>query len=151
MPREQPIPLSASAVFFPNAEPVTTHGGSMGIRTAIWISILSLLFVPLAGGSSPAERKPFQMKDVFGLVYASDPQISPDGQRIVYARTFMDIMKDCRRSNATCPRNPYSHRRTGCSRPPGGCQKQRKPSFHRTLRRRYELQKYSRGAPGNAC
>ena len=71
----------------------------MGIRIAIWISILSLLFVPLAESSSPAEKKSFQMKDVFGLVYASDPQISPDGQRIVYARTFMDIMKDCRRSN----------------------------------------------------
>lgn len=39
------------------------------------------------------------MKDVFGLVYASDPQISPDGKRIVYARNFMDIMKDRRRSN----------------------------------------------------
>lgn len=71
----------------------------MSARIAVWISTLSLLFVPFAGGSSSAERKPFQMKDVFGLVYASDPQISPDGQRIVYARTFMDIMKDRRRSN----------------------------------------------------
>jgi hypothetical protein len=33
------------------------------------------------------------MKDVFGLVYASEPQISPDGQRIVNARTFMDIIR----------------------------------------------------------
>jgi acylaminoacyl-peptidase len=71
----------------------------MGIKIAVWVFILSLLIIPLSGGSAPAEKRPFQMKDVFGLVYASDPQISPDGQRIVYARTFMDIMKDRRRSN----------------------------------------------------
>ncbi|MFQ5640173.1 MAG: prolyl oligopeptidase family serine peptidase [bacterium] len=41
----------------------------------------------------------FQPIDVFQLEYASDPQISPDGQKIVYVRSFMDIMKDRRRSN----------------------------------------------------
>jgi len=70
----------------------------MGIRKAFVIAFLSLLFVPLAGSPSPAGKKAFQMKDVFGLVYASDPQVSPDGLRIVYSRTFMDIMKDRRRS-----------------------------------------------------
>jgi dipeptidyl aminopeptidase/acylaminoacyl peptidase len=70
----------------------------MEIRKAVWTFILCLLFISLAGNSAPAEKRTFQMKDVFGLVYASDPQISPDGQRIVYSRTFMDIMKDLRRS-----------------------------------------------------
>jgi len=37
--------------------------------------------------------------DAFALEYAADPQISPDGDSIVYARTFMDIMKDRRRSH----------------------------------------------------
>ena len=37
--------------------------------------------------------------DVFQLEFASDPQISPDGKRVVYVRNFMDVMKDRRRSN----------------------------------------------------
>ncbi|MDH4020600.1 MAG: S9 family peptidase [Xanthomonadales bacterium] len=37
--------------------------------------------------------------DIFGLEYASDPQISPDGEQIVYVRKSMDIMKDRGRSN----------------------------------------------------
>lgn len=45
------------------------------------------------------ERKPLQMKDVFQLEWASDPQISPDGKQVVYVRNFMDVMKDRRRSN----------------------------------------------------
>jgi acylaminoacyl-peptidase len=41
----------------------------------------------------------FELQDVFQLQYASDPQVSPDGKRIVYVRNFMDIMKDRQRSN----------------------------------------------------
>jgi len=41
----------------------------------------------------------FQLKDVFELEFASDPQISPDGAQIVYIRNFMDIMTDRRRSD----------------------------------------------------
>ncbi|MCI0409970.1 MAG: DPP IV N-terminal domain-containing protein, partial [Acidobacteria bacterium] len=41
----------------------------------------------------------FEALDVFGLEYASDPQISPDGTTVVYVRNFMDVMKDRRRSN----------------------------------------------------
>ena len=37
--------------------------------------------------------------DVFELEYASDPQLSPDGHRVVYVRNFMDVMTDRRRSN----------------------------------------------------
>jgi acylaminoacyl-peptidase len=37
--------------------------------------------------------------DVFHLEWASDPQVAPDGQRLVYVRNFMDIMTDRRRSN----------------------------------------------------
>jgi acylaminoacyl-peptidase len=45
------------------------------------------------------EKGAFEPMDVFRLEYASDPQISPDGKRVVYVRTFMDIKKDRRRSN----------------------------------------------------
>ena len=41
-----------------------------------------------------AESQPFQRKDVFELEWASSPQISPDGKRVVYERRGMDIMSD---------------------------------------------------------
>jgi acylaminoacyl-peptidase len=37
--------------------------------------------------------------DIFNIQAAADPQISPDGQRIVYVRQFADIMTDKRCSN----------------------------------------------------
>jgi dipeptidyl aminopeptidase/acylaminoacyl peptidase len=37
--------------------------------------------------------------DLFDVETASDPQISPDGSRVVFVRGFNDIMKDRRRSN----------------------------------------------------
>lgn len=36
----------------------------------------------------------FEYLDVFQLEYANDPQISPDGNYVVYRRTGFDIMKD---------------------------------------------------------
>ncbi len=40
-----------------------------------------------------------QPLDIFDLEFAADPQISPDGNTIVYVRSFMDIMTDRRLSN----------------------------------------------------
>jgi dipeptidyl aminopeptidase/acylaminoacyl peptidase len=58
------------------------------------------LLSPDAGrAAEPAQKPRFQPLDVFQLEYAADPQISPDGKRIVYVRSFMDEMKDRRRSN----------------------------------------------------
>ncbi|MGI9519586.1 MAG: S9 family peptidase, partial [Pirellulaceae bacterium] len=37
--------------------------------------------------------------DVFELEYASNPQISPDGSRIIYSRNHFDIMTDGRKSD----------------------------------------------------
>ncbi len=53
--------------------------------------VLAMTFVCVL---SAENEKEFQMMDVFGLEYASDPQISPDGSQIVYERNFMDVMKD---------------------------------------------------------
>lgn len=38
-------------------------------------------------------------EDIFHLQYTSDPQISPDGRRIVYVRTSANIMTDARETN----------------------------------------------------
>ncbi|MBL8294771.1 MAG: PD40 domain-containing protein [Bryobacterales bacterium] len=40
-----------------------------------------------------------QLEDIFQMETATDPQISPDGSRIVYVRQFADIMTDRRYSN----------------------------------------------------
>lgn len=45
-----------------------------------------------------AQEKPFSRMDVFELEWVQDPQISPDGSRIVYMRRGMDKMKDRRTS-----------------------------------------------------
>ena len=45
-----------------------------------------------------AEPSRFEPMDVFQLEFAVDPQISPDGDRVVYVRTSMDIMHDRQRT-----------------------------------------------------
>ncbi|MDX1385683.1 MAG: S9 family peptidase, partial [Thermoanaerobaculia bacterium] len=49
-----------------------------------------------ATGDGPSRVRPL---DVFELEWASDPQLSPDGQQIAYVRDFFDIRSDARRSN----------------------------------------------------
>ena len=36
----------------------------------------------------------FEPGDVFGLEYADDPQVSPDGKQVAYVRVSMNIMTD---------------------------------------------------------
>lgn len=57
--------------------------------------LLSLLF-SLQGG---AQEKSFEYLDVFDLQYASDPQIRPQGDWIVYRRMGFDILKDRAQGN----------------------------------------------------
>jgi dipeptidyl aminopeptidase/acylaminoacyl peptidase len=40
-----------------------------------------------------------QLQDIFKIEFASDPQISPDGETIIYVRNFSDIMTDRQYSN----------------------------------------------------
>jgi hypothetical protein len=64
-------------------------------------SLLALVALVLATGPGvdAAEDPPaFSPRDVFELEWASDPRISPDGERVVYVRNFMDVMSDRRRS-----------------------------------------------------
>jgi acylaminoacyl-peptidase len=71
--------------------------------TNMLVCCFLVLALPLSSqAGAPANdlnNKHFNPIEVFQLEYASDPQISPDGKKIVYVRNFMDIMKDRRRSN----------------------------------------------------
>ncbi|HET9485737.1 MAG TPA: prolyl oligopeptidase family serine peptidase, partial [Xanthomonadales bacterium] len=58
-----------------------------------------LLAIAAAPAASAADLPAFQPMDVFALQWADRPQLSPDGTRIVYERTFFDLQKDTRRSN----------------------------------------------------
>lgn len=61
-----------------------------------------ILGVSLATGAEDDEAGALQRflpEDVFEIEFASDPQISPDGTRIVYVRNFMDKMTDRVRSS----------------------------------------------------
>jgi acylaminoacyl-peptidase len=66
--------------------------------TSLTATILASLLLG-AGGYAGEDATRFQLADIFHLQYASDPQISPDGQWIVYVRHRMDIRKDRRRSS----------------------------------------------------
>jgi acylaminoacyl-peptidase len=60
-------------------------------------ALLVLLFLsPLA--AQPG-KTPLQPMDIFRIQHADDPQLSPDGKRIVYVRVSHDVQKDKRRSN----------------------------------------------------
>ena len=78
---------------------------SASISFLVLLAILGLALVPgssvLAEAATETSPDPtlFQPLDVFELEWASDPQISPDGSRIVYVRNHMDVMADRRRSN----------------------------------------------------
>lgn len=61
--------------------------------------LLELLVLTLLCVCGTIQADTFVANDVFGLEFANDPQIAPDGKRIVYVRESMDIMKDRRRSN----------------------------------------------------
>lgn len=64
------------------------------MRTGLFILLVGLL--PFA---AQAQTKNFDYLDIFELEYANDPQFSADGGTVIYVRTFMDIMKDRKRSN----------------------------------------------------
>ena len=53
----------------------------------------------LTGIGIAGDSDVFTLGEFFELEYASDPQISPEGKRVVYVRNFADIMTDGRYSN----------------------------------------------------
>ncbi len=56
---------------------------------------IAILFFVLVSSSVIADGlPPFDRMDVFELEWVSNPQIAPDGRRVVYQRNSMDIMTD---------------------------------------------------------
>jgi acylaminoacyl-peptidase len=72
-------------------------------RLAPWLGALLLLVVPPAlaqDAATPSDTAAhLQPIDIFDVEYASDPQIAPDGGRIVYTRQSMDVMNDRRNAS----------------------------------------------------
>jgi dipeptidyl aminopeptidase/acylaminoacyl peptidase len=58
-----------------------------------FLLLLLVLFHPVAQATN------FNVNDVFGMEFAEDPQISPDGKHVVYVRQSFDVMKDRSRAN----------------------------------------------------
>jgi dipeptidyl aminopeptidase/acylaminoacyl peptidase len=56
--------------------------------------LLATVAVPALAASPTGPTRSFTGADIFDLEVASDPQISPDGTQIVYARKANDIMTD---------------------------------------------------------
>lgn len=56
--------------------------------------IICLVSLMLSVPFLMAQKAKFSYLDVFDLQYVSDPQISPDGEWVVYRRMGFDIMKD---------------------------------------------------------
>lgn len=72
------------------------------MRPSLSLVLLAPLFVSGAASaqeSTAPELPLLSAEDVFELEYVADPQISPDGKRIVYQRRFFDAMTDRVRSN----------------------------------------------------
>ena len=59
----------------------------------------ALLLIGFFAPIGIAQNQPLQIMDAFEMEHASDPQISPDGSRIVYVRNFADVNSDQRYSN----------------------------------------------------
>ena len=59
----------------------------------VTLTIASILAAVPAAAQNPAPEM-FEPMDVFGLEWATDPQISPDGSSVVYVRNGFDVMTD---------------------------------------------------------
>ncbi|MBS0502736.1 MAG: S9 family peptidase [Proteobacteria bacterium] len=68
------------------------------LRRLTFLPLLALSLPALAQPATEGPNRTFQGRDLFGLQWASDPQISPDGSQIAYVRRSHDIMTDRARS-----------------------------------------------------
>jgi len=62
-------------------------------------ALIGIIVIGIMDQAVYAGVRPLKPKDYFNLEFLSEPQISPDGSRVVYVRQFMDIMTDKRYSN----------------------------------------------------
>ncbi|MBY0490149.1 MAG: S9 family peptidase [Gemmatimonadaceae bacterium] len=69
------------------------------VRRALVLPVAALVAALGAVATLSAQRTPLAPMDVFAMVYAGDPQISPDGQWIAFVRRWSDVQTDSRKSN----------------------------------------------------
>ncbi|WP_047245010.1 S9 family peptidase [Maribacter thermophilus] len=63
------------------------------------IFIKTLFFLLFSVSTMAQVSSHLELTDIFNMEYVSDPQISPDGSKIIYVRNFKDIMTDKNLSN----------------------------------------------------
>lgn len=86
--------------------PLRTFAMWLELRPVCWTAATLLALVVMAAGPSAADEpdklhkpdKSLAWMDVFELEYASDPQVSPGGEQVVFVRNSMDVMTDKQRS-----------------------------------------------------
>ncbi|MCO7188951.1 MULTISPECIES: S9 family peptidase [unclassified Pseudoalteromonas] len=66
-----------------------------GLKRTLQCSLLAIATLPVLAQANAG----LQAEDIFELEYASDPQISPNGEQVVYVRNSNDVMKDAKRQN----------------------------------------------------
>ena len=66
------------------------------VQRLFLVAATIVVLVPISNlnTANGVDRTVLRPLDVFEIEYASEPQISSDGRRIVYVRNSMDIMKD---------------------------------------------------------
>ena len=67
-------------------------------KNAAFVTAVAASLATVALPQPVRAQSRFESMDVFQLEYAADPRISPDGSKVVYVRTSMDIMRDRKRS-----------------------------------------------------
>ena len=102
--RRTRLALARDSLYTDDAPSLPRNGPPLAPMRVSRCFALVLLLGGLLGPAGPAQAQyaqdslAFDLENVFDLEYATDPQISPSGDRIVYARTFMDKMEDRRAS-----------------------------------------------------
>src|SRR5260370_39509656 len=64
-----------------------------------WLAVLVVVALLPAAAQAQEKARKLTAMDEFNIQTASDPQISPDGKRVIYVRGFADPMTDRRYSN----------------------------------------------------
>ena len=63
-------------------------------KSVLKASLLTAILFPVLALAQDESLPAFDGMDVFDLEWVSDPQVSPDGNSVVYVRRFNDIMSD---------------------------------------------------------
>ena len=60
-------------------------------QTRPWLALVSLVALTLPASASAQAKRAFSLNDLLGAVRVADPQLSPDGKRVLYTRTTTDV------------------------------------------------------------